>query len=159
MYNFSGRKQKVFLIKTCPPRLPSICLILQTSSQAATKWSVCCYYLKKQIMIFVTDKAKEKVINLKQQANVGADAEYFLRVSVVGGGCSGLSYKLDFDNESKPNDQVFEDNGVKVVTDMKSFLYLYNTTLDFSDGLNGKGFHFNNPNASRTCGCGESFAV
>jgi iron-sulfur cluster assembly protein len=110
-------------------------------------------------MIFVTDKAKEKVINLKQQANVGADAEYFLRVSVVGGGCSGLSYKLDFDNESKPNDQVFEDNGVKVVTDMKSFLYLYNTTLDFSDGLNGKGFHFNNPNASRTCGCGESFAV
>jgi iron-sulfur cluster assembly protein len=110
-------------------------------------------------MIFVTDKAKEKVINLKQQANVDADAEYFLRVSVVGGGCSGLSYKLDFDNESKPNDQVFEDNGVKVVTDMKSFLYLYNTTLDFSDGLNGKGFHFNNPNASRTCGCGESFAV
>ena len=110
-------------------------------------------------MIFVTDKAKEKVFNLKQQANVDADAEYFLRVSVVGGGCSGLSYKLDFDNESKPNDQVFEDNGVKVVTDMKSFLYLYNTTLDFSDGLNGKGFHFNNPNASRTCGCGESFAV
>lgn len=110
-------------------------------------------------MIFVTDKAKDKVSNLKQQVNSGGDAEYFLRVSVVGGGCSGLSYKLDFDNESKPNDQVFEDNGVKVVTDMKSLLYLYNTTLDFSDGLNGKGFHFNNPNASRTCGCGESFAV
>jgi iron-sulfur cluster assembly protein len=110
-------------------------------------------------MIFVTDKAKEKVSHLKQQANVETDESYFLRVSVVGGGCSGLSYKLDFDNESKPNDQVFEDNGVKVVTDMKSFLYLYNTTLDFSDGLNGKGFHFNNPNASRTCGCGESFAV
>ncbi len=110
-------------------------------------------------MIFVTDKAKEKVANLMQQANVVTDASYFLRVSVVGGGCSGLSYKLDFDNESKPNDQVFEDNGVKVVTDMKSFLYLYNTTLDFSDGLNGKGFYFNNPNASRTCGCGESFAV
>ena len=110
-------------------------------------------------MIFVTDKAKEKVANLMQQANVNNDTSYFLRVSVVGGGCSGLSYKLDFDNESKPNDQVFEDNGVKVVTDMKSFLYLYNTTLDFSDGLNGKGFHFNNPNASRTCGCGESFAV
>ena len=87
-------------------------------------------------MIFVTDKAKEKVTHLKQQANVGTDESYFLRVSVVGGGCSGLSYKLDFDNESKPNDQVFEDNGVKVVTDMKSFLYLYNTTLDFSDGLN-----------------------
>ena len=110
-------------------------------------------------MIFVTDKAKEKVSALMHQANTGIDDNYFLRVSVVGGGCSGLSYKLDFDNESKPNDQVFEDNGVKVVTDMKSFLYLYNTTLDFSDGLNGKGFHFNNPNASRTCGCGESFAV
>ncbi len=108
-------------------------------------------------MIFVSDKAKEKVSGLKQQAAIGED--YFLRVSVVGGGCSGLSYKLDFDNENKPTDQVFEDNGVKVVTDMKSFLYLYNTTLDFSDGLNGKGFYFNNPNATRTCGCGESFAV
>ncbi|WP_407523140.1 iron-sulfur cluster assembly accessory protein [Lacibacter sp. MH-610] len=108
-------------------------------------------------MIYVSEKAKEKVRDLKQQAAIGED--YFLRVSVVGGGCSGLSYKLDFDNEDKATDQVFEDNGVKVVTDMKSFLYLYNTTLDFSDGLNGKGFHFNNPNASRTCGCGESFAV
>lgn len=108
-------------------------------------------------MIYVSEKAKEKVRDLKQKAAIGED--YFLRVSVVGGGCSGLSYKLDFDNEDKASDQVFEDNGVKVVTDMKSFLYLYNTTLDFSDGLNGKGFHFNNPNASRTCGCGESFAV
>jgi iron-sulfur cluster assembly protein len=109
-------------------------------------------------MIFVSDKAREKVNHLMQQASVSG-SDYFLRVSVVGGGCSGLSYKLDFDNESKPNDQVFEDNGVKVVTDLKSFLYLVNTTLDFSDGLNGKGFYFNNPNASRTCGCGESFAV
>lgn len=108
-------------------------------------------------MIYVSEKAKQKVRDLKQQAAIGED--FFLRVSVVGGGCSGLSYKLDFDNENKATDQVFEDNGVKVVTDMKSFLYLYNTTLDFSDGLNGKGFHFNNPNASRTCGCGESFAV
>jgi iron-sulfur cluster assembly protein len=110
-------------------------------------------------MIFVSDKAKEKVLSLMQQASVAGDDNYFLRVSVVGGGCSGLSYKLDFDNESKPNDQVFENNGVKVVTDLKSFLYLLDTTLDFSDGLNGKGFYFNNPNASRTCGCGESFAV
>ncbi|MFT3845565.1 MAG: iron-sulfur cluster assembly accessory protein [Lacibacter sp.] len=110
-------------------------------------------------MIFVTDKAKEKVATLLQQANNENVASFFVRVSVVGGGCSGLSYKLDFDNVSKPDDQVFEDNGVKVVTDMKSLLYLYNTTLDFSDGLNGKGFHFNNPNATRTCGCGESFAV
>jgi iron-sulfur cluster assembly protein len=109
-------------------------------------------------MIYISDKAKEKVVHLMKQAAVGSN-EYFLRVSVVGGGCSGLSYKLDFDNEQKPMDQVFEDNGVKVVTDLKSFLYLVNTTLDFSDGLNGKGFYFSNPNASRSCGCGESFAV
>jgi len=109
-------------------------------------------------MIYVSDKAKLKVDNLLKEASIGGD-EYFLRVSVVGGGCSGLSYKLDFDNERKPMDQEFEDNGIKVVTDLKSFLYLLNTTLDFSDGLNGKGFYFSNPNASRSCGCGESFAV
>lgn len=109
--------------------------------------------------IHVSDKAKIKVQELLKEAGVGNDPSYFLRVSVVGGGCSGLSYKLDFDNESKPTDQVFEDNGMKIVTDMKSLLYLVNTTLEFSDGLNGKGFYFNNPNASRTCGCGESFAV
>jgi len=108
-------------------------------------------------MIFISEKAREKVSSLKQET--GLSDEYFLRVSVVGGGCSGLSYKLDFDNETQPNDQVFEDNGVKLVTDLKSFLYLCDTTLDFSDGLNGKGFHFINPNASRSCGCGESFAV
>lgn len=109
--------------------------------------------------IFISDKAKQKVQQLMKDADITDDPSYFLRVSVVGGGCSGLSYKLDFDNESKPMDQVFEDNGLKVVTDLKSFLYLVNTTLDFSDGLNGKGFYFSNPNASRTCGCGESFAV
>ena len=85
--------------------------------------------------------------------------EYFLRVSVQSGGCSGLSYKMDFENELKPKDQEFEDKGIKLVTDLKSFLYLVNTTLDFSDGLNGKGFYFNNPNASRSCACGESFSV
>lgn len=109
--------------------------------------------------IQITDKAKQKVLQLMQDAGMAGDPSYFLRVSVVGGGCSGLSYKLDFDNQQKPTDQVFEDNGVKIVTDLKSFLYLVNTTLDFSEGLNGKGFHFNNPNASRTCACGESFAV
>ncbi len=109
--------------------------------------------------IFVSEKAKEKVKQLLADAGVANDPSYFLRVSVVGGGCSGLSYKMDFDNEIKPMDQVFEDNGIKVVTDLKSFLYLVNTTLDYSDGLNGKGFYFSNPNASRTCGCGESFAV
>jgi iron-sulfur cluster assembly protein len=110
-------------------------------------------------MIFVSDKAKEKITQLMQEAQKPIDQGFFLRVSVVGGGCSGLSYKMDFDNKSLPADQVFEDNGVKVVTDLKSFLYLVNTTLEFSDGLNGKGFFFNNPNASRTCACGESFAV
>lgn len=107
--------------------------------------------------IYISDKAKEKVEGLIREA--GLDDTYFLRVSVVGGGCSGLSYKLDFDNEQKPMDQVFEDKGIKIVCDLKSFLYLVNTELDFSDGLNGKGFNFVNPNASRSCGCGESFAV
>lgn len=109
--------------------------------------------------IYVSDKAREKVRKLMDEAGIANDPAYFLRVGVVGGGCSGLSYKLDFDNEQKPTDQIFEDNGIKVVTDLKSFLYLVNTTLDFSDGLNGKGFYFSNPNASRTCGCGESFSV
>ncbi len=77
----------------------------------------------------------------------------------MGGGCSGLSYKMDFDNEEKAGDQLFEDRGEKLVTDLKSFLYLCDTTLDYSDGLNGNGFQFINPNAGRTCGCGESFAV
>ena len=109
--------------------------------------------------IYISDKAKEKVHQLMKDAGVENDSSYFLRVGVVGGGCSGLSYKLDFDNEVKPMDQVFEDKGVKIVTDLKRFLYLVNTELEFSDGLNGKGFHFNNPNASRSCGCGESFSV
>ncbi|MHB1921106.1 MAG: HesB/IscA family protein [Chitinophagaceae bacterium] len=108
-------------------------------------------------MIFISEKAIEKAKQLMQEDKLGDD--YFLRVSVVGGGCSGLSYKMDFDNQDKPNDQVFEDKGMKLVTDRKSLLYLFNTTLEFSDGLNGKGFYFNNPNASRTCSCGESFAV
>ncbi len=108
-------------------------------------------------MIYVADSAKSKIMEIRQQQSLTPD--FFVRVSVVSGGCSGLSYKMDFDNESQPNDQVFEDNGVKVVTDLKSFLYLFDTTLEFSGGLSGKGFTFNNPNATRTCGCGESFAV
>ncbi len=108
-------------------------------------------------MLFVSDSAKNKIDEIK--STEGLSEDYFVRVSVTSGGCSGLSYQMDFDNESQENDQVFDDNGVKVVTDLKSFLYLCNTTLEFSGGLNGKGFHFSNPNASRTCGCGESFAV
>ena len=108
-------------------------------------------------MIYVADSARSKIDEIRAGGQIAAD--HFIRVSVISGGCSGLSYKLDFDNQSKPNDQVFEDNGEKVVVDLKSFLYLFNTTLEFSGGLDGKGFSFNNPNAARTCSCGESFAV
>ena len=83
----------------------------------------------------------------------------FIRVGVEGGGCSGLSYKLEFDSVKKEGDQEFEDKGIKIVVDRKSFLYLVGTELEYTGGLNGKGFVFNNPNASRTCGCGESFSV
>lgn len=108
-------------------------------------------------MLFVSDAARKKIQELIQLESKPEDA--FVRVSVSGGGCSGLSYKMDFDNEIKPDDQEFLDKDIKLVTDLRSFLYIANTTLDFSDGLNGKGFHFVNPNASRTCSCGESFSV
>lgn len=108
-------------------------------------------------MIHVADSAKARIEDLKSSAHVGED--HFIRVSVVSGGCSGLSYKMDFDNESRANDQIFEDKGIKIVTDLKSFLYLFDSTLEFSGGLDGMGFHFVNPNATRECGCGESFAV
>lgn len=108
-------------------------------------------------MITVTDKAKDRLEKLRIEES--RDDSYFLRVGVEGGGCSGLSYKLLFDNEMKAGDQTFVDNDFQIVVDMKSFLYLAGTELHFSDGLNGKGFEFHNPNATRTCGCGESFAV
>lgn len=109
-------------------------------------------------MLFVADSAKNKIDELVAK-NSEVTSSHFVRVSVTSGGCSGLSYNMDFDDSEQENDQIFEDNGVKIVTDLKSFLYLCNTTLEFSGGLNGKGFFFNNPNASRTCGCGESFSV
>jgi len=108
-------------------------------------------------MISITEKAKNHVADLRSRE--GYTDEYNIRVSVKGGGCSGLMYDLDFDNKIDAADQVFEDKGVKILVDKKSLLYLLGTTLDFTDGLNGKGFHFVNPNASRTCGCGESFSV
>lgn len=108
-------------------------------------------------MITVSESAKAHAVELMQQDNKPADT--FIRVGVDSGGCSGLSYKLEFDNVMLEGDQVFEDKGIKIVVDRKSFLYLAGTTLDYSGGLNGKGFVFNNPNASRTCGCGESFSV
>jgi iron-sulfur cluster assembly protein len=108
-------------------------------------------------MIKVSDSAKEQVSKLLQEESrpVGS----FVRVGVEGGGCSGLMYQLNFDHEMKEGDQVFEDNGVKVVVDKRSFLYLVGTELEYTGGLNGKGFVFKNPNASRTCGCGESFSI
>ena len=107
--------------------------------------------------LYISDKALDRVRTLMQEEGRGPDS--FVRVSVVSGGCSGLSYKMEFDETSQPTDQVFEDKGMRIVTDRKSVLYLFNTMLDFSDGLEGKGFHFINPNASRTCACGESFSV
>lgn len=108
-------------------------------------------------MITVSESAKQKLENLRTESGFSSDS--FLRVGVEGGGCSGLSYKLDFDDAMRDGDQLFEDKGVKILVDKKSFLYLVGTELDYSGGLNGKGFAFNNPNATRTCGCGESFAV
>ena len=108
-------------------------------------------------MIKVTEKAKERIVKLRQEENKSED--HNIRVSVKGGGCSGLMYDLDFDDDLRDEDQVYEDKGIKILVDKRSLLYLLGTTLDFSDGLNGKGFQFVNPNASRTCGCGESFAV
>lgn len=107
-------------------------------------------------MITVTDSAREQAIHLMKE---DGKPNLFIRVGVEGGGCSGLTYQLSFDNEEKEGDKAFEDNGVKIVVDKKSYLYLIGTSLDFSGGLNGKGFVFNNPNAERTCGCGESFSI
>ena len=107
-------------------------------------------------MIEVTDLAKNTANRMMSEE--GKD-NLFIRVGVEGGGCSGLMYQLTFDSEIKETDKEFESNGVKVVVDKKSFLYLVGTTLDYSGGLNGKGFIFKNPNAERTCGCGESFSL
>lgn len=108
-------------------------------------------------MVTITDKAKDRIVELRGEE--GMDSTYNVRVSVKGGGCSGLMYDLTFDDSIAESDEIFEDKNVKILVDKKSLLYLLGTTLDFTDGLNGKGFQFINPNASRTCGCGESFAV
>ncbi|MGY6649332.1 HesB/IscA family protein [Wenyingzhuangia sp. IMCC45574] len=109
-------------------------------------------------MIKVSDTAKKKVVELMTDDGYNATSD-FVRVGVKSGGCSGLSYDLKFDKEELEGDKVFEDNGVKIIVDKKSFLYLVGTTLEYSGGLNGTGFVFNNPNANRTCGCGESFSL
>lgn len=109
--------------------------------------------------IEITERALEKVRSLMDEQGYTTE-KWFLRVGVKGGGCSGLTYKMDFDDTLKPGDGEFKTGtDLKIVVDNKSFLYLFGTILDYTDGLNGKGFHFNNPNASRTCGCGESFSL
>lgn len=109
-------------------------------------------------MIKVSDTAKKKIAELMSDDDFNI-ARDFVRVGVKSGGCSGLSYELKFDKSKSEDDKVFEDNAVKIIVDKKSFLYLVGTTLEFSGGLNGKGFVFQNPNAQRTCGCGESFSL
>lgn len=109
-------------------------------------------------MIQVSDTASKKIVEMMNDDGFDASRDY-VRVGVKSGGCSGLSYELKFDKETGENDKVFEVNNVKIAVEKKSFLYLAGTILEFSGGLNGKGFVFNNPNASRTCGCGESFSL
>ncbi|QYJ69007.1 HesB/IscA family protein [Flavobacterium litorale] len=109
-------------------------------------------------MIKVSETAKSKIVTLMADDGFDAFTDY-VRVGVKSGGCSGLSYDLKFDKAMGENDKLFEDNNIKIAVDKKSFLYLAGTILEYSGGLNGKGFVFNNPNAQRTCGCGESFSL
>ena len=109
-------------------------------------------------MIKVSEEAKKKISALMTEGGFSPDSDY-VRVGVKSGGCSGLSYELNFDKSQVEGDKVFEDNEVKIVVDKRSVLYLAGTILEYSGGLNGKGFVFNNPNAQRTCGCGESFSL
>lgn len=109
-------------------------------------------------MIKVSENAKKRITSLMQEDGFDAMQD-FVRVGVKSGGCSGLSYDLKFDHSKAEGDKLFEDNDIKIVVDKKSVLYLAGTILEYSGGLNGKGFVFNNPNAQRTCGCGESFSL
>jgi iron-sulfur cluster assembly protein len=109
-------------------------------------------------MITVSEKAMDHVIELMMNEGITPDT-HNLRVSVTGGGCSGLSYKMDFDDKINEHDEVFDNGAINIVCDKKSILYLWGTELTYSDGLNGKGFEWVNPNASRTCGCGSSFSL
>lgn len=108
-------------------------------------------------MINVSEKAAKRIQTLKAEEDQPTEA--FLRVEIKKGGCSGLSYKMNFDTVTNPNDQVFEQHGQRIVVDNNSFLFIAGMTLDYSGGLNGKGFTFTNPNATKTCGCGTSFNV
>ncbi len=110
--------------------------------------------------ISITDRAASRIKQIREEQQIAEDAK--LRVGVVSGGCSGLTYDLEFDSNPQSGDQEdqeFEDKGINLIVDMRSFLYLSGTELDYTDGLNGEGFHFHNPNANRTCSCGESFSI
>ncbi|MGK7371455.1 MAG: HesB/IscA family protein [Candidatus Halalkalibacterium sp. M3_1C_030] len=110
--------------------------------------------------ITISDRAAQRINEIREEKHLAGDTK--LRVGVVSGGCSGLTYELDFDDKEvkeSDNDRLLEDNGIKLIVDMRSFLYLSGTQLDYTEGLQGEGFHFQNPNASRTCSCGESFSV
>jgi iron-sulfur cluster assembly protein len=121
-------------------------------------WFIFAVSKKSNCMIKVATSARDKVRTLMTEEGFDAATD-FVRVGVKSGGCSGLTYELKFDNSLDESDKVFEDNDVRIAVDKKSFLYLVGTTLEYSGGLNGKGFVFNNPNAQRTCGCGESFSL
>ena len=108
-------------------------------------------------MISITESAKNKIVSLMKAD--GLDESYFVRVGAKGGGCAGIQYFMEFNNEIKNIDQVFSDDGIKIVCDERSLMYLFGTELDYSDGLNGKGFEWNNPNATRVCSCKSSFSV
>ncbi len=110
-------------------------------------------------MIQVSESAASQITRLKSEDSKAQEDGSFLRVKVVPGGCSGMSYKLEFDRQLTDQDKLFEQHGTKVVVDKKSLLYVAGMVLDFEGGLNGKGFVFSNPNASKTCGCGSSFGV
>ena len=107
--------------------------------------------------ITLTEKAVKEILSIREENSIPEN--YALRVGVKGGGCSGLSYSLGFDAEVRDTDDILEINGIRLVVDPKSLFYLAGTELDFTDGLNGRGFVFNNPNAVKTCGCGSSFGV
>jgi iron-sulfur cluster assembly protein len=107
--------------------------------------------------ITLTDRASSEVRKI-MEANKIPDT-YGLRVGVKGGGCSGLSYSLGFDGEKRENDKIIMKDDIRIFIDAKSLFYLSGTELDFTDGLNGRGFVFNNPNATKTCGCGSSFGA
>ena len=114
------------------------------------------FRLNKNKMIKISDSARDRLLRLLDKKG---EENAFVRVGVESGGCSGLSYKLDFDNAKKEDDELIEDNRIRLLINKKSFLYLVGTELDYSGGLNGTGFTFINPNSTRTCGCGESFSL